>query len=365
MNSTALLPDPAAFSPQLLLVDDDPVMIRVLARMLADVGGLRFATSGGDALRLARESVPDLILLDAELPDLSGFEVCAELKRDAAFRDVPIIFVTSHASQPFELDGFAAGAADFIAKPVSEPLLRARVSTQLRVRQLTAELRRLSITDALTRVANRRMFDQLIAAECQRASRGAPLALLMVDVDFFKGYNDCYGHPAGDACLQGVAQALTAACHRAGDVVARVGGEEFALVLPSTSLAGAVAVAGRVGTLVRELAIPHERSACASVVTVSVGVAGHSEGSMLLVDGVLGAAALGSREPSSAREQESLQRGADQSLYEAKRAGRDRAWAIDLSDAAASPVPTAGIAVYAGAGTRESNAFGDDGSREA
>ncbi len=274
------------------------------------------------------------------------------------------MFVTSHGSQPFELEGFAADAADFIAKPVSEPLLRARVSTQLRMRQLTSALRRLSTTDALTRVANRRMFDQLILAECQRATHGAPLALLMVDVDFFKGYNDCNCHPADDACLRGVAQALTAACHRAGDVVARVGGEEFALVLPSTSLAEAAAVAGRVGTLVRDLAIPHDRSACASVVTVSVGVAGHSEGSMLLVDGVTGAAALGRREPSSAREQDALVRGADQAMYEAKRAGRDCAWAIDLSDAAASPVLIAGIAIYDGAGTRESNASGGDGTRD-
>lgn len=306
-------------------------MIRVLARMLGNVGDLRFALSGNDALRLARESVPDLILLDAELPDQSGFAICAELKQDPQFRDVPIIFVTSHRAQSDELDGFAAGAADFIAKPVSEPLLRARVATQLRVRELTTELRRLSTTDALTRVANRHVFDQILVAECSRASRGTPLAVLMVDVDHFKGYNDGYGHPAGDLCLQSVAKSLTTACSRAGDVVARVGGEEFAIVLPSTTLDGAVTVAARAGRLIRELGILHAHSGTAPVVTVSIGVAGYTARVVAPTGKTLDERASAGAEFPCTYAGDALRRAADQALYAAKHAGRDQVWMTDLS----------------------------------
>jgi len=323
--------------PHLLLVDDDPVMIRVLAKMLDGVGELRFALSGRDALRVARERVPDLILLDAELGDSSGFAICAELKSEPRFHDVPIIFVTSHSTQASELEGFAAGAADFIAKPVSEPLLRARVGTHLRMQRLTSELRRLSNTDALTRIANRHMFDQMLSAEWHRASRGAPLALLMVDVDHFKEFNDGYGHPAGDACLQAIASALSASCRRAGDVVARVGGEEFGLLLPATTLDGATSVARRARHVVRSLNIPHARSSCASVVTISIGIAWYPESLPAVVR---------THEPSERANEEArrpeevhLLKAADEALYGAKRAGRDRAWMIDMSDANSSAIP--------------------------
>lgn len=331
--------NPTESPPQVLLVDDDPVMIRVLAKMLDGVGDLRFALSGADALRVARERVPDLMLLDAELGDASGFEICAELKREPRFRDVPIIFVTSHTTQASELEGFAAGAADFIAKPVSEPLLRARVGTHLRMQRLTTELRRLSNTDALTRVANRHMFDQLLQSECNRASRGSPLALLMVDVDHFKGFNDMYGHPAGDACLQSVANALTMACQRAGDVVARVGGEEFAVVLPATTLDGATTVARRAGELVRAMEIPHAASGCASIVTISIGVAGSCDAGALTPEAITSTRATETDESAHPRSDDVLRKAADDALYGAKRAGRDRAWMIDLSNAEPEAVP--------------------------
>lgn len=331
VNPTLATAPSADPPPQLLVVDDDPVMIRVLARMLEGIGEVRFALSGTDAIRIARERVPDLILLDAELGDASGFDVCEELKSDPLFSDVAIIFVTSHRTQADELRGFAKGAADFIGKPVSEPLLRARASTQLRVQQLTTKLRRLSNTDALTGVANRHMFNQLLLKECLRAARGSPLALLMIDVDHFKGFNDAYGHPAGDLCLQSVARALTAACQRAGDVVARVGGEEFAILLPATTLEGATIVAQRVTSLVQELAVPHAHSSCAQVVTVSVGVAGHPE------SGGVGDAssrrAEGTIEVAQERTGDALLHAADLALYAAKQAGRNRAWMTDVSNA--------------------------------
>lgn len=331
--------NPTESPPQLLLVDDDPVMIRVLAKMLDGVGDLRFALSGADALRVARERVPDLILLDAELGDASGFEICAELKSEPRFADVPIIFVTSHSTQASELEGFAAGAADFIAKPVSEPLLRARVGTHLRMQRLTTDLRRLSNTDALTRVANRHMFDQLLHSECNRASRGSPLALLMIDVDHFKGFNDVYGHPAGDRCLQSVAHALTTACQRAGDVVARVGGEEFAVVLPATTLEGATTVARRAGALVRGMDIPHTGSSCASIVTISIGVAGYADGGALTLEAITSTRSTATDDSPRPHPDDVVRQAADNALYGAKRAGRDRAWMIDLSNAEPEAVP--------------------------
>lgn len=191
----------------ILLVDDDPRTIQILARILAQSGNLRFATNGQEALRLARESVPDLVLLDAEMPGLSGFQVCAAMKADPALSDVPVVFVTGHSDSTFEVAAFELGAVDFISKPVSAPLVLARVQTQLRVKRLTDELRRVATTDGLTGVANRRQFDDVLGREWLRARRaGDPMALLMIDVDHFKLYNDRYGHPAGDSCLRKVRQ---------------------------------------------------------------------------------------------------------------------------------------------------------------
>jgi PleD family two-component response regulator len=225
---------------RILLVDDDAGAIAMMGRALASLGELRFATSGADALRLARESAPDLILLDAEMPGMSGFQTCELLKAEPALADIPVIFVTSHSEPEFEVSGLDIGAADFIAKPINPPLLLARARTQLRVKHMADELRRLSTTDALTGIANRRRFDEVFMREWQRARReGESIALMMIDVDHFKRYNDHYGHPAGDACLKAVARAVAECAHRPADLAARYGGEEFALLLPHTPTAAA------------------------------------------------------------------------------------------------------------------------------
>src|SRR3984957_5292421 len=180
----------------ILLVDDDPGAIQLMGRILAGVGQLRFATNGHDALRLARESAPDLILLDAEMPGMNGFELLRMLKAESSLAEVPVIFITSHNEAGFEVSALDMGAADFIAKPLRASRVLARVRSQLRVKHMADELRRTATTDGLTGVANRRQFDVSLESEWRRAQRsGEPVSLLMIDVDHFKLYNDLYGHP--------------------------------------------------------------------------------------------------------------------------------------------------------------------------
>ncbi len=316
---------------EILLVDDDPGTIRLLAAILAGVGNLAFAVSGEDALRMAHESVPDLILLDAEMPGMSGFLVCEALKADHDLAHVPVIFITSHREPGFEVSGFDLGAADFIAKPVNAALVLARVKAQLRVKHLADEARRLAMTDGLTGVANRRRFDESLEREWNSARRaGDALALLMIDVDHFKAFNDLYGHPAGDTCLLSLARAMTSACVRPADLVARYGGEEFAVLLPKTSRFGAEHVAHAVLEAVDALAIAHAGSATAAHVTVSIGIASCDADSacwmpvsvdLRLVDRAFARCFA-----------KDLVHAADKALYAAKNAGRARASAHAVDD---------------------------------
>jgi diguanylate cyclase (GGDEF)-like protein len=316
----------------ILIVDDDPGSIRLMGNILSEIAILRFATNGADALRLAREDPPDLMLLDAEMPGMSGFDICRALKADPDLAEVAVMFVTSHNEPAFEVAGFDLGAADFIAKPVSAPLLMARVETQLRVKRMSDELRRIATIDTLTVVANRRRFDAALAQEWRRSRRSAePISLLMVDVDHFKLFNDSYGHPAGDACLRSIAQALVGTSLRPADLVARYGGEEFVLLLPQTPRAGAEHIAGCVLKAVDALAIAHRASLTADHVTVSVGVGCHDQDSACWWP----APSLGSRSMTDSSRRpgaNDLLKAADQALYSAKQAGRAQARLLDVAD---------------------------------
>ena len=301
----------------ILIVDDDPVVVQVLGKMLSELGHVKFALSGGQALEIARELRPDLILLDAEMPGMSGYEVCEALKSDPDLWGIPVIFITQHDDPDSELKGLEAGAVDFIGKPPQPLLVLARVRAHLRLKQMSDELRRNANTDALTGVANRRQFDFLLEREWDRARRsGATLSLLMVDIDHFKFYNDHYGHQQGDECLRTVAQAILALAHRPADAVARVGGEEFVILLPETDAVGARHVAERIVDGVRGRQIPHERSPVSPHVSVSVGACtvtltpeAKPHGAPHEGNGRLRAA--------------DLVRCADQALYQAKHAGRN------------------------------------------
>ena len=291
--------------PRLLVVDDQPTNIQVLYRVFADDCQVFMATSGEQALHTAREEAPDVILLDVMMPDMDGYEVCRQLKQDSATRDIPVLFVTAHHEAQEEARGLACGAVDFITKPIHPAVVRARVHTHLTLQRQTEVLKRLVFIDALTHAFNRRYFDERLAEEWGRAQRtGRPLGLILIDVDYFKQFNDVNGHQRGDDALRQVAQALKGTILRPGDVVCRYGGEEFACLLPDTDLDGALQVAQRMKLAVRDLAIGHPASAVDQVLTISAGVA--------------------VRTPTSRGDAAALLALADAQLYRAKAEGRAR-----------------------------------------
>jgi diguanylate cyclase (GGDEF)-like protein len=256
----------------ILLVDDDSMVVRILSRILADFTPLRFATSGRAALKLARESAPDLVLLDVDMPELSGFEVCKTFKSDPALSEVPIIFITSHESTQLEAKGLELGAADFISKPPHAPLVLARVRTYQRLKLLSDTMRSAVKMDFLTGAVTRRELEKALTQEWLRAQRSAaPLTLLLADIEGFTAYNAEFGEEKGDACLKAVADSLRSAAHRPTDVLGRFAGGKFALLLPETDAQGASTVAQRAIAAVSDLQILHAALMGRGRVILSVG----------------------------------------------------------------------------------------------
>lgn len=239
-------------SQSILVVDDARENIKMLRSLLKDEAEILFATSGEEALAIAATEKPDLILLDIMMPGMDGYEVCRALKTDPETRDIAVIFVTAMTEETDETKGLELGAIDYIAKPFSPAIVRARVRNHLALKRVTrelhlanAELTRLATTDSLTGVANRRYFMERLHQEMDRRLRyrGA-LGLILLDIDFFKQINDTYGHEVGDTALIALAKSI-ATTLRSHDVLGRLGGEEFAILLPETSLGEAEEVAER------------------------------------------------------------------------------------------------------------------------
>ncbi|MEM8963070.1 MAG: diguanylate cyclase [Acidobacteriota bacterium] len=257
---------------RILIVDDLPSNIHGLAEVLGDRYRLFFATDGHNALEIAAEGDIDLILLDVVMPEIDGFEVCSRLKSDDTTADIPVIFVSSLGEVEDEAHGFAVGGVDYITKPISPPIVRARVRTHLELKEARDLLTRLASLDGLTGIANRRTFDDRLTLEWRRARRNtARLGLFMADVDHFKRYNDTYGHARGDECLRQVATTLKTALRRSGDLVARYGGEEFAAILPDTDAAGLGIVLRRILDDIAALALEHRDSPSGDTVSISIG----------------------------------------------------------------------------------------------
>lgn len=263
-----------AINGRILVVDDAMENIQILHAALQDEHEVLFALDAARALELAHTQQPDLILLDAVMPDVDGYTLCRDLLAAPETADIPIIFVTALTSPEDETRALEAGAADFISKPLNAAVVRARVRTQLTVKRQRDALRALILVDALTGVANRRAFDERLDAEWRRCGRsGLPVALMLVDIDHFKLYNDHYGHPGGDATLVQVAAAMRRAAGRSQDLVARYGGEEFAILLPQLDAHGASGVARRLQAELDHMAIPHAASPTAPHLTASMGIA--------------------------------------------------------------------------------------------
>lgn len=265
--------DPAAARGRILIVDDDPTNIKLLAEVFADCHDVVFATDGARALELAATAQPDVVLLDVMMPGMDGYAVCERLKADRLTAEIPVIFITGRSDIAAETRGFALGAVDYVTKPINPPIVRMRTDNQIELKRARDQLRRLATTDGLTGLANRRRFDEVLEVEHARLSRtGGPLSLVMVDVDHFKAYNDSYGHLAGDECLRRIALVLQGSMKRAADIAARFGGEEFVCLMPDTDLAGATTVGETIRRGIAELAIPHCSSDVADHVTASLGL---------------------------------------------------------------------------------------------
>jgi diguanylate cyclase (GGDEF)-like protein len=298
-----------------LIVDDEAINIRVVSKILGDRYQLRFADTGERALEIATSQQIDLVLLDVVMPGMDGYEVCRQLKEGAATRDIPVIFVTARGEVEDEARGFALGGVDYITKPVSPPLVQARVKTHLELKEQRDLLEELSMIDVLTKIPNRRRFDDALRREIAHSARARiPFTLVILDVDFFKQYNDAFGHTRGDECLRAIADALATTFSRPGDLVARYGGEEFAAVLRDTDFAGACTLVDRVHHSVLRLELEHPTSTAASQVTVSAG-------------GV-------SLVPKADTEPAAVLEAADRLLYEAKQGGRWQGVCVDLDTSA-------------------------------
>lgn len=290
---------------KILVVDDAPVNIQILNEALKSDNRIFFATNGADALKIAANTMPDLILLDIMMPDMDGYEVCRRLKADPLLKDIPVIFITAMSQHESETAGFELGAVDYIAKPFSPSIVRLRVRNHLELKRQRDMLSQLAMLDGLTAVPNRRAFDEQFDKEWRRALRNSTcLCVVMLDIDHFKGYNDSYGHVEGDGCLKLIASVLEKTLERPGDFVARFGGEEFICILPETSAAGGKVIAEKLRAAVQELGIPHRLSVTAPCVTISLGVA-------CMV-------------PSQSDCPKELVDRADKLLYQAKREGRNR-----------------------------------------
>lgn len=259
---------------RILVVDDQPINIQAIHQIFNQEHEIFVATSGAQALEFCQVTPPDLLLLDVMMPNMSGLEVCRRLKEQELTADIPVIFVTGVEGQDDEDACWEAGGVDFVTKPVNANTLKNRVRAHLTLKFQADLLREMAFRDGLTGVTNRRFFDETLQQEWRRCSRAKlPLSLIMLDIDFFKKYNDTYGHLQGDECLKRVAAVLSRQVRRPGDVVARYGGEEFAIILPNTPLSGALDVAHHIEAAIRGMGIPHAQGGSQKLVTISAGVA--------------------------------------------------------------------------------------------
>ena len=292
----------------ILIVDDDKINRNMLKELLQEQAKIIFAKNGEQAKELARKHIPDLILLDVVMPDLSGFDVIEFLKNDPETMNISVIFITGLANDDDEERGFNLGGCDYIYKPFKSNIVIARVIMHLELIRQRKMLDEIAHIDALTGVNNRRKMDVVLQDEVAANNKeNTSLLVAILDIDFFKPYNDNYGHGAGDVALRQVGQALREIFLRPRDFVARYGGEEFVIILPDCDKAGAEIMLGNIAQSIKDKMIKHEYSSVSEQLTVSVGavVVKSSEYSVVA----------------------NIMKEADTLLYQAKNNGRNQ-WCI-------------------------------------
>lgn len=289
----------------ILVVDDDLPTLVMITEVLRQDYEVYVAKSGEKAFSiLASGTRPELVLLDVNMPGLNGYDILTRLKQDQRTSEIPVIFVTGRDSDEDYTRGFDLGAVDYVVKPVNPAILKARIRTHISLARKTQALVTLATTDPLTKIANRRKYNEVTGREWARSMRQEhPLSLIVMDIDHFKAYNDNYGHGKGDDVLVRFGQILDKHCQRPSDLAARIGGEEFIALLPDTMTEGACEVMKAIQQDLTEAAIPHEHSGTAPYITCSAGIV-----TMIPVNG---------------RVPDEMYKLADKALYEAKEKGRN------------------------------------------
>jgi diguanylate cyclase (GGDEF)-like protein len=286
-----------------LIVEDDPIQLRLISGIMDRHYDLRVSLTAAKALTIIDSSV-DLILLDINLVDMDGLELCQHIKDNPETEKIPIIFITATQDVALEERGIASGAVDFITKPFSASVLLARVKSHIENKHYRDLLETMALKDGLTNIANRRHYETVFLHEWNRLLRAQkPLSLLILDIDHFKQVNDIYGHHTGDAALKVIASILENFCKRPCDFVARIGGEEFALLLPETDFPGAHFIAQAICDAIAATEFyTEERVRCP--LTASLGV-----------NTII---------PKSLDGKEAFKQEADKQLYQAKQNGRNQ-----------------------------------------
>jgi len=307
-----------------LIVDDDVNSRKMLREQLKSMAKIILAKNGIQAIELAKQHLPTLILLDVMMPIMNGFSVLEQLKQSEETQHINVIFITALDSHVDEAYGLKLGACDYIHKPYHYEIVNARVSTHLELAKQRKLLEDLAHYDSLTMIPNRRFMEEHLTQERAKAVQAKhPLCIAMIDVDFFKSYNDNYGHRAGDIVLKKVARHIKHTLTRESDFVCRYGGEEFCIILPNTEISLAEDILDACRLEVQNLAIEHSFSEIFPVVTVSIG-----------------ACVITPRDQDSL---ESILVKADDCLYESKNSGRNQvtiqAFNSNLEEPSAQALP--------------------------
>ena len=292
--------------PTILLVDDMTTNLLLLNDLLKEDYEVKVAKNGRKAIEIALSDIQiDLILLDIMMPEMDGYEVCKILKNDVKTKNIPIIFVTARDSEEDEEYGLNLGAIDYITKPFKKTIVKLRVRNHIELKLKSDILEELSMYDGLTHIPNRRYFDEMFERRYREALRqGSSLTVLMIDIDFFKFYNDNYGHGKGDEALRKVAIALKDILKRPDDFIARYGGEEFVVLINNIPQENIPVVANELLGAVRNLNIEHLYSKIQNKITISLGIFHKTKDLNIQKDEML--------------------TSADELLYKAKNSGRDK-----------------------------------------